>query len=208
MTKTPDSSTISVRRASPDDAQAIAEIGVAGWQAAYRGILPAGYLRGLNVVAREVAWRMRLESDDDDMAPSWVADRAGRAIGFVASGPPRDDDLQPAEGSPRIDGSPPPTAEIYAIYVQPDAWRSGAGRAMLSTAVQEWRQRGTTGLVLWVLEANAAGRAFYEHVGWRPDGGRQDIDLGGVTVTEVRYRFQELPLGWSDTLSNSSYREG
>lgn len=207
MTKTPNSSTISVRRASPDDACAIAEIGVAGWQAAYLGILPAGFLRGLNVAAREVAWRTRLESDDDDLTPAWVAVRAGRAIGFVASGPPRDDDLQLTEG-PRIDGSPPPTAEIYAIYVQPVAWRSGAGRAMLSVGVQEWHRRGATRIVLWVLEANSAGRAFYEAMGWRPDGGRQEIDLGGVSVTEVRYRFQELPLRWSETPSSSSYREG
>jgi GNAT superfamily N-acetyltransferase len=83
---------------------------------------------------------------------------------------------------------PPPAAEVYAIYVLPDFWREGAGRALLATAVDHWQARGATTLVLWVLEANARGRAFYEAMGWQPDGGRQSIDLGGFATTEIRYR--------------------
>jgi GNAT superfamily N-acetyltransferase len=82
-----------------------------------------------------------------------------------------------------------PALEIYAIYVMPEAWRSGVGGALLSTAVDHWRESGVTALVLWVLEANSAGRAFYEAMGWQPDGIRQLIDLGGFTVAEVRYRL-------------------
>ena len=66
-------------------------------------------------------------------------------IGFVTSGPPRDEDMQP---SGRV-GSPV-AAEIHAIYVAPDAWRKGAGRA-LTAAEGYWFKRGTTTLVLWVL---------------------------------------------------------
>ncbi len=168
---------ISIRRATPADSRAIAEIGAESWQAAYRQIVPADFLAGLNVAAREVAWRARLESEDDDGAPSWVATQGERAIGFAASGPPRDEDV------------PEPAAEIYAIYVRPDTWRRGAGRALLEAATQEWLGRGARTLALWVLEANENGRAFYEAMGWRPDGARQTLDLGGIPVLELRYRL-------------------
>ena len=172
-----------IRRAVPDDARAIAEIGVVGWQAAYRDLLPGDFLAGLRVDPREIAWRARLESDDDGGAPSWVAEDGGAVVGFVASGPPRDEDLAPAAAENAV------AAEIYAIYVLPERWRSGAGRALLGTAVDEWRRRGATTLVLWVLEENAGGRAFYEVMGWHPDGRRQTLDLGGIEVQEIRYRL-------------------
>jgi GNAT superfamily N-acetyltransferase len=99
-------------------------------------------------------------------------------VGFAASGPPRDEDV------------PLPAAEVYAIYVLPESWRRGAGRALLEVATDQWLAQGATTLVVWVLEANAPGRAFYEALGWSPDGARQEIDLGGFAVTEVRYRLR------------------
>jgi ribosomal protein S18 acetylase RimI-like enzyme len=173
----PQARTWRIRRATVADAHDIAEIGVLGWRAAYRGILPDDLLAGLSVEPREVAWRSLLESDPEESAPAWVAEGNGRVVGFVSSGPPRDDD------------APLPAAEIYAIYVAPEAWRRGVGRALLDTAVNHWRTRGAAALVLWVLEANAPGRAFYDALGWRPDGRRQEIDLGGQATPEVRYRL-------------------
>ena len=167
---------IHIRLATAVDARSIAEIGVLGWQAAYRGIFPDAFLDGLSIDARETAWRMMLENDEAGDAPAWLAGRNGSAIGFLASGPLRDGDV------------PRPAAEIYAIYVVPDSWRSGAGKALLGAAIDHWKTRGATTLVLWVLEANDRGRAFYEAMGWRADGRRQQIDLGGFTATEVRYR--------------------
>jgi len=166
---------IRIRQATISDAHAIAEIVIRGWQAAYRAILPDDFLAGLSVGAREVAWRMRLESSADGGDPIWVAEVAGVTIGFVSGGPPRDNE------------SPSRAAEIYAIYVDPTSWRRGAGRALLQTATTHLRSLGAEVLVLWVLEENAAGRAFYEALGWRPDGTRQLLDFGGFMVPEVRY---------------------
>ncbi len=169
---------LAIRRASAADALTIAEINVVGFQAAYRGILPDDFLAGMSVGPREIALRSRLENGDQDLAPAWLAERDGRAVGFASSGPPRDDDV------------PPPAAEIYAVYVAPAAWRSGAGRALINAAVNFWRERGSITLVLWVFEANARGRAFYEAIGWRPDGARQTLDLAGQAVPEIRYRLR------------------
>jgi GNAT superfamily N-acetyltransferase len=176
MTNNALNSTIRVRRATAADARAIAEVTVLGWQAAYRDILADGFLDGLSADAREVGWRAMLEADEDGRTPAWVCEMDGRTVGFLSSGPPRDDDV------------PLPAAEIYAIYVLPEAWRGGFGRALMSTAVDHWRARGTMTLVLWVFEANTRARTFYEAAGWQPDGGRQTLELGGVSAVEVRYR--------------------
>ena len=141
--------TLRIRRATVADARAIAEISVRSWQTAYRGIMPDEFLAGMSIDAREVALASRLESDEADKAPAWVADHGGAPIGFVSSGPPRDEDV------------PLPAAEIYAIYVLPSAWRRGAGRALMTAALDEWQVRGVTTLVLWVLEANSKARSFY-----------------------------------------------
>ena len=49
--------------------------------------------------------------------------------------------------------------------------------------------RGAATLVLWVLEANVRGRAFYEALGWEADGTSQPLDMGGFAIREVRYRL-------------------
>ena len=177
-----------IRRAAPADARALAEIVVRGWQTAYRGILPDDLLAGLSIGARKIAFRMRLEIGNNDEDPIWVAEMAGAAVGFVSCGPPRDDDLQVRDcASNRQSERLRRSLEIYAIYVDPASWRGGAGRALLETATTYLQARGAEVLVLWVLEKNDAGRAFYEAMGWRPDGARQLLDLGGFTVPEVRY---------------------
>jgi ribosomal protein S18 acetylase RimI-like enzyme len=172
---------ILIRRAGLADARAIAEVAVAGWRAAYRGMLPDDFLDAMRVDAREVAWHERLARDLDGGLPAWVAERAGRVVGFVSSGPPRDEDV------------PLPAAEIYAIYVLAEAWRLGLGRALLQTAVAHWRAGGARTLVLWVFEANARARAFYEAMGWQPDGGRQALELGSASTIEIRYCFRPGP---------------
>ena len=167
-----------IRQAVVGDARSIAEIGVLGWQAAYRGLLPDDFLAGLSVDARAVAWGMLLADGAGWASPAWVAERGGRIVGYLSTGPPRDEDV------------PLPAAEIYAIYVLPSSWRSGVGRALLATAVTEWRSRGVERLVLWVLEGNAQARAFYKAMGWTTDGGRHRIDPVGIAATEVRYRLE------------------
>jgi ribosomal protein S18 acetylase RimI-like enzyme len=166
-----------IRRAGIPDARAIAEIVVAGWQSAYRGLMPDGFLDSLSVAGRETAWREMLARDSEGGLPAWLAQRDGRVVGFVSSGPPRDEDV------------PLSTAEVYAIYVLPEAWRRGVGQTLLETATGHWRARGIATLVLWVLEGNDRARRFYEAMGWQPDGGRQVLEIAGAKLYEIRYRL-------------------
>jgi GNAT superfamily N-acetyltransferase len=76
--------------------------------------------------------------------------------------------------------------EVYALYVTPDWWSTGTGRSLMSRAVAALSDAGYERAVLWVLEANARARRFYDRAGWILDGASNVLDgLGGVV--EVRY---------------------
>jgi GNAT superfamily N-acetyltransferase len=162
---------VTVRRAEPADARAIAEVHVRTWQAAYRHAFPAEVLDNLDVDEREALGRRLLESKEEEI---WVAEDGGRIVGFAAAGPSRTE-----EGS----------AELYAIYVLPEAWGTGAGPGLMA-AVKDWfASEGYATAMLWVLADNPRARRFYEREGWRVDGERIDT-VRGVEVEEALYRLQ------------------
>lgn len=68
---------------------------------------------------------------------------------------------------------------LEALYVSPSCWGSGIGSRLYDVAEPQLRPDAT----LWVLEANARGREFWEHRGWEPDGERK-LEHGEI---ELRY---------------------
>jgi ribosomal protein S18 acetylase RimI-like enzyme len=163
-------SSVVVRDANPDDAEAMGEIHVRAWQAAYRGVMPDDYLDGLDAADRARLWREGIARRPEP--PPLVAVADGVVVGHAACGPTDD---------------PEGAGELYSINVDPDCWGSGAGRALLTTA--EERLAADHALaVLWVVPANARARRFYEREGWSVDGAERTAEVLGVTVPEVRYR--------------------
>jgi GNAT superfamily N-acetyltransferase len=161
---------VQVRRGRAEDAEAIARVQERGWQAAYRHVFPPERLdRGGFIHVNR--WRTRLETPPAGWA-TFVAVADGAVVGFASVGPSRD-----------VAG----LGELYAIYVDPDAWGTGAGRALIEHAeahlAVEYEQAA-----LWVLEDNPRARRFYELAGWRPDGASKAGEWFDVTTTEVRYR--------------------
>jgi GNAT superfamily N-acetyltransferase len=155
-----------------DDAQRLAEVHVSSWQKAYEGLLPAEFLAALSVDSRHEWWSRRLSTLGSGGQVLVVADpRTDLADGFALLGP-----------SSQTEG------EVYAIYVDPGRWRGGLGRELLEASVKELEESGFRDAILWVLEGNLRGRAFYESLGWKPDGALKIEEIGGVQVTELRYR--------------------
>jgi GNAT superfamily N-acetyltransferase len=161
-----------VRRATADDARAIAEVQVATWRDAYAHLFPAQVLESLSVDEREQMWRQFTASDS--MAV-FVAEGERGIVGFANVGESRD---LPGEG------------ELYAIYVHPDDWSSGAGPALMRVA-RDWLDRRFSSAVLWVFEDNPRARRFYEREGWVADDRRTEV-IRGVEAVEVRYRLSGL----------------
>jgi ribosomal protein S18 acetylase RimI-like enzyme len=150
---------VPVRTATVEDALAVETVRIRGWQTAYRGIVADSFLDSLVVDADRRA-TMIASSD----VTTLVADEDG-VVGMAAFGPARDDE----------DG----VVELYALYVDPAAWRKGVGTSLLTAC------EGVT--VLWVLADNERARAFYRRHGFAADGGSKLLDLDGP-VTEIRMR--------------------
>src|SRR3954447_24730234 len=163
---------VDVRPAGSDDADAIAEVHVASWRGAYRGLLPASMLDALSVERRAKQWRGELAKADQT---TWVAVQAGRAGGFASVGGSRDADTGPGVG------------ERYAIYVVPSHWGKSVGRALHEPVVTKLGSEYHEA-VLWVLDGNARARGFYERHGWLPDGALKQDQRGETVLNEVRYR--------------------
>lgn len=171
-----------VRPARPDDAGAIARIHVSTWQAAYHHIFPAEGLDRLadDLDRRMEFWRGFIESQAT-RAHALVCVDDERIVGFANVGPTRDADLDPEH-----------VGELYAIYVLPDAWGGGAGRALMAELLALLRGDGFREAMLWVLEDNPRTRRFYELAGWRADGVVKSDTFLDTSVREVRYRISPL----------------
>jgi RimJ/RimL family protein N-acetyltransferase len=161
---------VTVRRATPADARDIALVHVCTWQAAYRHVFPAEVLDALSVDAREGEWREILERSP---GPVWVAEDDSRIVGFAGA------------GASRIEED---VAELYAIYVLPSAWGSGAGHELMHAVLDWFIAEEYTTAMLWVLDDNPRARRFYEREGWRRDGDRVET-VRGVEVLEALYRL-------------------
>jgi ribosomal protein S18 acetylase RimI-like enzyme len=162
-----------VRGAEPADAAAIADVHIRTWQVAYAHVFPADNLARLEDqrVQRERFWRDAIENPIP-RRDLLVAEQRDRVVGFVSVGPERSENR---------------LGELYAIYVLPDAWGSGAGAALMQEALVRLRA-SFEDAILWVLEDNPRARAFYERFGWRVDGGTREETFLETPVREVRYR--------------------
>jgi GNAT superfamily N-acetyltransferase len=79
-------------------------------------------------------------------------------------------------------------AELCALYVDPDHWGQGVGKALISAARERLVALGFQNALLWVLTGNDRADRFYRKDQWTPDGLQRTDTMWGVTVNELRYQ--------------------
>jgi ribosomal protein S18 acetylase RimI-like enzyme len=179
-----------IRRAVPSDAAVIAAVHIRSWQSAYRGLLPDSYLDqlGLELERRTQFWSSVITSPTIPGNEIWVVDISVSEVdsesqsevkGFATIGPTRDSDLAGA-------------GEVYAIYLDPQSWGQGLGRALFAHVSDRLAALEYSTAMLWVLESNARARRFYELAGWTADGATRVETRPGFELHDVRYR-KSLP---------------
>ena len=143
------------------------------WQATYVDVVPQAHLDAMDVDEHERMWEQWLSRASNAV---FVGEQDGIVVGFVNVGP-----------SDHSQG----VGELYAIYVRPDAWGTGAGLALMETGVA-WLGERWPEAVLWVAEENPRARRFYELYGWVAETTRVVDVLPGAPVSEVLYRLTGL----------------
>ena len=76
-------------------------------------------------------------------------------------------------------------AELRDLFVVPDAWGTGVAQRLLEEALAAIRSDSFEEAVLWVGEANARARRFYEREGWERTDETRTSPLGPL---ELSYR--------------------
>ena len=167
---------LEIRPITDADIDAVAGIHVRSWQAGYAGIVPADYLAAMDPAVFAERRRLRARQPGTQ---TLVAALDGEVIGFASFGPYR---ATPGEVDPRM-------GELYAIYVDPQRWRAGAGRRLIEAAKAALTEAGFPDMRLWVFTDNDRARRFYERAGLRPDGETHFYTPGdtGVQLPELRY---------------------
>lgn len=165
----------SVRPAIARDAQAIAEIHVVTWQAAYPDLMPVDYLKSITVEKRLKYWREAIEFSEPQLL---VATEGEQVVGFVGFDRSRDAGTKSSIG------------EIWAHYVAPVHWRQGAGLALWDGAREGLKEEGCTQVTAWVLLRNERALGFYEHAAGfkREMPSLKTVAFGSAKLEEIRLK--------------------
>ncbi len=117
-------------------------------------------------------WRERAV---DTTVTNLVAEDEGKAVGIAAT---------------RVDANDPSLAWVFGMWVEPDARRRGAARALLEHAVALARSWGVRNVELTVTEGNAPAHDLYVSVGFVDIGRREPLRPG--SPLEVIYLRREV----------------
>jgi ribosomal protein S18 acetylase RimI-like enzyme len=177
---------ISVRRASIEDALKIAELHIAAWKVAYKGLVSDQYLSELNVETRAIRWRESLAKNEDNtfLAVLKKGDDHSEVVGFVVCNKCRDADLQQSTTS----------GEIFAIYVRPDLIGAGIGAKLMLHGEQRLKEMGFTTSFLWYLKGNAAAETFYKKFGYSDNAKTKEHEFtspSGHSETKILVRLEK-----------------
>ena len=106
------------------------------------------------------------------------SNEAGSIVGFGS-----------LQGS-RDANAPEKAGELTTLYVLPEWWGRGCGRALMEAILERARGRCYLCVTLWVLDSNQRARRFYEKAGFAADGAKKTETVSeGVVLHEVRYRL-------------------
>ena len=146
-------SSIVIRRARVGDAEAIARVRVDSWRETYRGMIPQAYLDAMKLEQSRALWEKVLTAGSTAVSV-FVAECGAEIVGFGSGN-------MLAEPKHGFD------AELSAVYVRREFQHAGIGRRLVAeTAVAlSQRDRGASGLIVWVIAGNKRARAFFERMG-------------------------------------------
>lgn len=141
---------------------------VRSWRDGYRGLIEGGVLDRLDPASFAARYRF-----GGGPPVTVVAEEDGTIVGFVTYRAGRE--------------TAPSVGALEALYVAPDVWGRGVGRALVAHARGQMAAGGCTRAGLWVLVGNRRAERFYRADGWVPDGRTRSGRVHQVAVEEMAF---------------------
>lgn len=158
---------IVVRPVRDVDAEALGRVHATCWHETYDHLISKAALEAVSPRRMAELWtHWATQGEDYRMHAALVN---GEIVGFVGSGPARDEDA-------------PRERELYFIYLLDAFHGTGIGQQLFDAAVEEGE-----GLYLWVADDNPRAHRFYTRNGFALDGASHTEPFLGEELTEVRF---------------------
>lgn len=165
-----------LRLAVAADAEALAVVHINSWREIYKDVFPERVLEELNAARHAAYWRSLVAAAPGGTV---VCEREGTVMGFLSLAAAAGGDSRESAG------------EITSIYLDPQQWRRGYGAALMRWALSQAESRGWRRVISWSLRENRHARAFYESMGFHPDGASKTGHLG-ERFSGVKERYVTL----------------
>ena len=187
---------LTIRPATPNDAQAVARIRVQGWRFAYQGLISQDYLDSLSVAEDTERMRGYLSQLPQNSPPSrsasvqgsgdgekrsfMLAVRDDAVLGFCrfSATPDKIDRADRATPGETMNG------RLHALYIDPGALGQSIGHTLMNHALSTFAAWGCERATLWVLEGNSRAISFYERQGWHRTGDTKVDQSFGLCLVE------------------------
>lgn len=164
------------RRATADDAQAIAGVHADSWRRSYRGAYSDAFLDGDVFDDRLSVWTARLQAPRADHR-TIVAEHDGRMVGFAHTALDEDETWG---------------ALLDNLHVRHEVKGLGIGtRLMAEVAAVVLEERPSSGVYLWVLQHNTPAQAFYDARGGKCVGADETTSPAGDVLVALRYAWPD-----------------
>ena len=193
---------LTIRPATPNDAQSIARIRVQGWRFAYQGLISQDYLDSLSVAEDTERMRGYLSqlpqnslpsrsasvqgSSDGEKRSFMLAVRGDAVLGFCrfSAAPNKIDRAERAVPGGTMNG------RLHSLYIDPDSLGQSIGHTLMNHALSTFAAWGCERATLWVLEGNSRAISFYERQGWRCTGATKVDRSFGLCLVEHEMAVQ------------------
>ena len=186
---------LTIRPATPNDAQSIARIRVQGWRFAYQGLISQDYLDSLSVA--EDTERIRgylsqlpqnsppsrsasVQGSDGEKRSFMLAVRGDAVLGFCrfSAAPNKTNRAERAVPGGTLNG------RLHSLYIDPETLGQSIGHTLMNHALSTFAAWGCERATLWVLEGNSRAISFYERQGWRCTGATKVDQSFGLCLVE------------------------
>lgn len=193
---------LTIRPATPNDAQAVARIRVQGWRFAYQGLISQDYLDSLSVAEDTERMRGYLSqfpwnsppsrsasvqgSSDGEKQSFMLAARGDAVLGFCGFSAVPDKAYRPERAVP----AGTMVGRLHSLYIDPDSLGQSIGHTLMNHALSTFAAWGCEHATLWVLEGNSRAISFYKRQGWQCTGATKVDQSFGPCLVEHEMAVQ------------------